>query len=188
MRYLQTRYLENGSELVLRNAEAEDAEALLRVFDRTHEETDYLLTYPEERSITPEEEEQYLRRNEESDRDIEILAFLEGKLVGMAGINAAGSRIKTRHRATFGISILKEYWGMGIGRCLTEACIACAKKAGYAQIELDVVAENERAIALYTSFGFTEFGRNPLGFRTKDGRYQELVDMRLPLSGGRGKQ
>lgn len=40
------------------------------------------------------------------------------------------------HRAEFGISIAKEFWGLGIGQALTAACIDCARKAGYAQLEL----------------------------------------------------
>ncbi|MBQ1840819.1 MAG: GNAT family N-acetyltransferase, partial [Atopobiaceae bacterium] len=87
-----------------------------------------------------------------------------------------------RHRAEFGISVIRECWGLGIGRALTQACVACARRAGYAQLELDVVAENARAIALYRSEGFVEYGRNPKGFRTRDGRWQELVLMRLELN------
>ncbi|MBQ4308870.1 MAG: GNAT family N-acetyltransferase, partial [Lachnospiraceae bacterium] len=66
-------------------------------------------------------------------------------------------------------------------RALTEACVACARKAGYAQIELDVVAENRSAIALYESVGFTEYGRNPRGFRSRLTGWQELVLMRMEL-------
>ena len=66
---------------------------------------------------------------------------------------------------------------------MTEACIACARAAGYAQLELAAVAENEKALALYRSVGFTEFGRNPKGFRSRLSGWQELVLMRLELDG-----
>ena len=75
----------------------------------------------------------------------------------------------------------KAHWGLGIGRALTEACIECAKKAGYAQLELEVVAENKSALALYKSVGFVEYGRNPKGFRSRLTGWQELVLMRLEL-------
>ena len=80
-----------------------------------------------------------------------------------------------------GISILREYWGQGIGAALTGACIDCAKKAGFRQLELEVVGENETAVRLYKKYGFVEYGRNPRGFLTRDGRWQELVLMRLEL-------
>ena len=106
----------------------------------------------------------------------------------MAGISSVGPKSKVRHRADFGISVDKAYWGLGIGRALTEACIECAKAAGYAQVELSVVADNAQAIALYESFGFTAFGRNPLGFRSRVSGWQALVDMRLVLDERVNKQ
>ena len=102
-------------------------------------------------------------------------------MAGTAGIDAIGAQYKVAHRAEFGISILKEYWGLGIGRALMEACIQCARTAGYAQLELDVVAENTRAISMYQTAGFVEYGRNPKGFRSRNAGYQELIFMRLEL-------
>ena len=94
---------------------------------------------------------------------------------------AVGKKVKVRHRAEFGISVLREYWGLGLGRALTKACIDCARAAGYAQLELNAVAENQRALALYRDMGFVEYGRNPKGFRSRTAGYQELVYMRLEL-------
>ena len=102
-------------------------------------------------------------------------------MAGTAGIDAIGAQYKVAHRAEFGIGILKEYWGLGIGRALMEACIQCARTAGYAQLELDVVAENTRAISMYQMAGFVEYGRNPKGFRSRNAGYQELIFMRLEL-------
>ena len=75
----------------------------------------------------------------------------------------------------------KAYWGLGVGRALTKACIECAKRAEYAQLELEVVTENRSAIALYESVGFVEYGRNPKGFRSRLTGWQEVVLMRLEL-------
>ena len=44
-----------------------------------------------------------------------------------------------------------------------------------------MVADNTRAMALYTQAGFTEYGRNPRGFRSRTAGYQELVYMRLEM-------
>lgn len=102
-------------------------------------------------------------------------------IAGTAGIESIGSEDKIKHRAEFGVSVLKDYWGLGIGRALTDACIECAKRAGYLQLELDVVAYNKSAIALYESEGFVEYGKNPLGFRSRISGMQDLVLMRLEL-------
>ena len=73
------------------------------------------------------------------------------------------------------------FQNQGIGAALTGACIDCAKEAGFRQLELEVVGDNENAVRLYKKYGFMEYGRNPRGFLTRDGRWQELVLMRLEL-------
>ena len=181
MRYDKTVQLKNGAELLLRNGDAKDGAAVLAVFKQTHEETDFLLTYPDEITFTVESESEFLKQKTENPRAIEILAFLGGKLVGTGGFDAVKNVSKLKHRAEFGVSVLKDFWGLGIGAALTAACIECAGQAGYEQLELDVIAGNAAAIALYKKYGFVEFGRNPRGFRLRNGGYQELVHMRLEL-------
>lgn len=181
MRYQKTILLKDGRECCLRNGEEADGRAVLENFNLTHGESDYLLSYPDENSFTEEQESRFLKEKTESADEIEIIALVDGAVVGTAGIEAVGRKDKVRHRAEFGISIAKAYWGLGIGRALMEACIACAREAGYTQLELNVVAENARAVAMYEKAGFVEFGRNPRGFRSRTSGYQELIDMRLEL-------
>lgn len=181
MRYSETVPLKNGSICELRNAEGKDAAAFLAYFIQCHGETDYLTTYPDETEQDPGKAAERLQATAESASDIEILALVDGKVVGSAGIGMLRDRDKLRHRAEFGISILKEYWRLGIGNALARACIDCAKQAGFLQLELEVVAENAGAIRLYEKHGFTEYGRNPRGFRNRAGAWQELVLMRLEL-------
>ena len=155
--------MKDGTPCVLRGATEKDAAEVLRSFKLTHAETDFLLTYPEENSFAEADEAKFLKAREESDNEIEICA-----------------PSKIRHRAEFGIAIEKAYWGRGIGKALMLACIECAKKVGYLQLELEVVADNASAVRLYESVGFREFGRNPRGFRARSG-WQELILMRLEL-------
>lgn len=181
MEYRQTVTLKDGRQCTLRSGTPEDAQAVLENFILTHRETDWLSSLPEEISLTPEKEADYLKTRWESEDEIEIVAEVEGRVAGTAGIDRIGKMRKIRHRAGFGISIAREYWGLGIGGALTDACIACARRAGYAQLELEAVAGNDRALALYRSRGFTEYGRNPRGFRSPASGWQELVLMRLEL-------
>ena len=181
MQYDQTIITPKGLAVHIRNGAASDGSTVLENFNLTHAETDYLLSYPDENHFDAEQESQYLEKKSTSPNEIELIAFVDGKVAGTAGIDAIGTQYKVTHRAEFGISILKEYWGLGIGRVLMEACIHCAKTAGYAQLELEVVAENARAISMYQTAGFVEYGRNPKGFRSRNAGYQELISMRLEL-------
>ena len=181
MKYDQKIILKNGDEAWLRNGDASDGDAVYGIFNLTHAETDYLLSYPDENSFDPEQEAQFLEEKTNSPNGIEIVAIVNGRVVGTAGIEAVGTKYKVRHRAKFGISVLKEYWGLGLGKALTRACIECAGEAGYVQLELNVVADNKRAVTMYQDLGFTEFGRNPRGFHSRMSGYQEVVYMLLTL-------
>ena len=181
MRYEKTLPLRDGRALRIRNAEPADAQTLLDLIVLTHSQTDYLLAYPDERRFTPEQEAEYLKGLLESDREIMLLAEIDGTLCGCLGLTAIGGRYKVRHRAEFGISVDEAFWGLGIGKMLMEAVIACAKLAHYTQLELSVVADNERAVSMYQKIGFVEFGRNPKGFLSRFSGYQTLVEMRLEL-------
>ena len=181
MRYSKTVVLKDGRTCIVRNGTVQDAQGVWDNFVLTHGETEFLTTYPEDVHFTLEQEEAYLRQKEESGRDAALVAEVDGKIAGTAGINGIGAAEKTRHRASFGISIARAWWGLGIGRALTEACIECAGSAGYLQLELEVVSDNNRAMELYKSAGFVEYGRNPKGFLSRHSGWQENVLMRLEL-------
>ena len=181
MKYNQVLILKNGMQCCLRNGTECDGQAVLDNFNLTHEETDYLLSYPDENSFDAAQEGQFLKEKSESKNEIEIIAVVDGAVVGTAGIEAIGSKYKVRHRAEFGISVAREFWGVGIGQALTAACIECARTAGYIQLELSVAADNTRALSMYEKAGFVEYGRNPKGFNSRIVGFQEVIYMRLEL-------
>ena len=181
MKYNKMIMLKNGIECCLRNGTECDGQAVFDNFNLTHGETDYLLTYPDENSFYVIQESHFLKEKSESKNEIEIVAVVDNVVVGTAGIESIGSKYKVRHRAEFGISVVRKYWGLGIGKALLTSCIECAKTAGYNQLELKVVAENERAVSMYEQAGFVECGRNPKGFRSRIAGFQEVISMRLEL-------
>ena len=97
MKYEQKITLKNGKEALIRNGEGADGAAVFEVFNRTHEETDYLLSYPDENSFGPEEEAQFLEEKAKSANEIEIIAIVDGKVAGTSGIEAVGKKYKVKH-------------------------------------------------------------------------------------------
>ena len=177
MEYCKKVILKNGDECIIRNGKYDDGAAVLEVFNRTHAQTDFLLTYEDENTFTVERESEYLLSKLSNEREVELIAFVNGKAAGTAGVSAVGNQSKLLHRAEFGIAVDKEYSGLGLGGALTDACAECAEKAGYEQLELSVVAANDRAISLYRKKGFKEFGRHPNAFKLRDSRYYDLILM-----------
>ena len=78
--------------------------------------------------------------------------------------------IKTRHRASVAIALLKEYWNLGIGtRMLQELVHISEQRGDILQLELDFIEGNVRARALYEKMGFRITGIKPDAIRLKDG-------------------
>ncbi len=176
-----TIILKNGLACTLRSPCGKDASAILKHLRLTSGQTDYMMRYPDEIKMTEENEAAYLENIANSDDSIMICAEIDGEIVANAGFNPIARLDKCRHRAEFGISIQKDFWGIGIGSWILSAIISLAGSAGYKQLELDVVSSNIRGISLYEKYGFKNFGKNEKAFRLRDGSYQTTIMMSLEL-------
>lgn len=169
--------MKNGKTAVLRSPRREDAEAMLLYIRRMSEETEFVGRYPEEITETLESEADFLEQCVESKNSIQISAFVDGELAGNASISPFSERMKLRHRADFGIAVLQPWWGLGLGRALTQACLERAKEMGFAQVELSLLKTNEKGLKLYQSTGFEVWGELKNGFHLKDGTCESELCM-----------
>ena len=97
-----------------------------------------------------------------------IVCFVEGKLAGNCQI-ARKAHLKNKHRGTVAIALLREYWGLGIGTAMFEEMLEIARGWGLAQVELEVIEGNDRAMALYEKMGFETVAAIPDAIRLEDG-------------------
>jgi putative acetyltransferase len=105
-----------------------------------------------------------------------LVSELEGKVVGMVGIHLLKG-VRQRHSAFLGIMVRIEYQRQGIGKNLMENILDLADNwLMLVRIELDVTADNEKAISLYQSFGFKIEGTKKYAIM-KDGKYADLLMM-----------
>lgn len=164
----KTIKLKNGKSAILRAPRTEDAAELIAYLKTVFGETDYLMRYPEEYGMSVEDEAKILDGLETSETSLMICCEVNGKLVGNCQLSF-NQRIKTAHRMTLAISVLKDYWGLGIGTALFGEMISISKGKGVLQMELEVVEGNERAKRLYEKMGFTVVAEKPNAIRLKDG-------------------
>ena len=169
----ETLILRDGSRCAIRSAEPEDAPRMLRYMKVMLGETPFLLRTPEEFSYTPEEEARILTGRGDDPRSLMLIAERDGRIIACADVTSHGPKSRVLHRGELGISVLKEYWRLGIGSALMERLIAFAARSGYEQIELTVESKNRRAIDLYMKFGFTVYGTRPHGMKYPDGSYDD---------------
>lgn len=109
-------------------------------------------------------------------------AFRGSALVGMAGLFIQHGP-KTSHKGTlWGMYVKPEARSSGVGRKLVEAAIGHARQR-IELFQLTVVADNTRALRLYRSLGFSEYGLERKALRF-NGRYWDEVLMAKDLGTG----
>ena len=175
--------LRDGRNCVLRSAGPEDAGLMIAYMKAMLGETPFLLRTPEEFDYTEEQEAAVLARRRDDPRGLMLVAEAGGEIVASADVTPMGRRSRTLHRCTLGMSVRKDYWGVGLASLLMERLIAHAGNAGFEQIELEVVRSNRRALALYAKYGFRVYGTRLHGIKYADGSYANEYMMVRELKG-----
>lgn len=162
--------LKDGRSAVIRSPREEDAQGMLDYLYASSGETEFLLRYPEEcGKYTIEGEKALVERVNRSENEAMLVCIVEGKLAGNCHIGWSNG-IKTRHRASVAIALLKEFWNQGIGTRLFKELIRIAEEnEQIMQMELEFIEGNSRARALYEKMGFRITGVRPNAIRLKDG-------------------
>ena len=148
-----------GRSIVLRNAEEDDAASLIKFMKITTGETPFLIREPDEFSLTIEQEKNFIKEQKDNPRALMLIATVDEKHIGNCSLNGIGQYRRYAHRCEVAIALYQKYCGTGIGKLMLERILTIAKKAGYEQAELEVIATNEYAINLYRKLGFEEYGK-----------------------------
>jgi RimJ/RimL family protein N-acetyltransferase len=173
-------HLKNGVELEIRQAIVQDAGAVLDYVHAISAESDFLTFGPGEFELTEAEEQLVLQEYLDTGNRLYLLGLVGDTIVGSLTFSA-GRRPRVRHIGELGMSVQKEYWGLGIGSLLLETLVDWARGNGIVtKINLRVRTDNQRAIALYGRKGFTLEGTIRRGILL-DGKYYDLHWMGLEL-------
>ena len=162
--------LKDGRAAILRAPEVRDAQALIDLLKTVNSETHFLSSYPEEITLSCEDEERWIAGHRESPLVYDILCEINGEIVGSCNL-LRKKQIKMRHRATVGITVRQAYWNLGIGTAMFREMIALARAWGAEQLELEYIEGNERGVRLYDKMGFRTVAERPRAIRLKDGTY-----------------
>lgn len=162
--------LKDGRKALLRSPKDEDIRGVLDYLYVSAGETEFILRYPEEcGKYTYEGEKALFDRINASENEAMLVCIVDGKVAGNCQI-AWKTGLKTRHRASVAIALLKEFWNLGIGTRMFEEMIRIAEaNENLIQMELEFVEGNTRARALYEKMGFRITGINPNAIRLRDG-------------------
>lgn len=156
--------------LVVDFIKEEDAVQMIELQMRLAGETDFLMRELDEVEIDAEKQRDAIRKSVSDVSSFLFGVYIKGKLVGYL-TGERGHFSRNRHVARFNIGILKKYWGQGASSTIMDAFIKWSQKVNIARIEIEVVEDNERALAFCNKYGFKIEGRKEADHYVKEGIY-----------------
>lgn len=146
--------MKNGSILSIRQAEEEDAEAILSFIESASKETDFLTFGPGEFQVSLSEQRAFLKSYKESPTSLYLIGLIEETIAASLSFTT-GTRRRLVHYGEIGMSVGNQFWNLGIGGAMMDYLLAWAQKHGtIKKINLGVRTDNLRAIHLYLNKGF----------------------------------
>lgn len=173
--------LKNGTVATFKSPDVSDAEKMMNYIKKACAETDFLLRYPEEwAAVSVEAEEKWVENLRISENNLAITCLIDGAVAGNCEL-IFNSGMKTSHRATVAIAVLKDYWNIGIASILFEEMIKAAENRRIEIMELEFFQGNDRARHLYEKFGFRIVAEKPNAIKLKNGKYLSVFAMQKYL-------
>ncbi|MBT2686634.1 GNAT family N-acetyltransferase [Bacillus sp. ISL-47] len=160
----------------IRSATQEDAQSLSEVRVQIDGETENMDREAGEAYIDEAGFKQIINADTESNVNLFLVAEADGRIAGFS--RCEGSRLKrSAHKVEFGVCVLKEFWGYGIGKNLLKESIHWADSNETKKMTLNVLETNDKAIKLYKKLGFEVEGILKNDKKLSDGNYYHTILM-----------
>ncbi|WP_090767315.1 GNAT family N-acetyltransferase [Bacillus sp. OK048] len=176
MKVNQTDFCIRNLRYIIRSAKNEDAKNLSEVRLQIDGETENMDREKGEAYIDELGFKQIIKNDTESENNLFLVADVNERIVGFS--RCEGNNLKrTSHKVEFGVCVLQEYWGYGIGQNLLKESIRWADANQIKKVVLNVLETNEKAIKLYKKYGFEVEGILKKDKVLSDGNYYSTVLM-----------
>jgi ribosomal protein S18 acetylase RimI-like enzyme len=176
MRVNQKEFHIRDLQYIVRSAVEKDAKNLSEVRLQIDGETENLDREKGEAYIDESGFKQIIKNDTESINNLFLVAEVNERIVGFS--RCEGKNLKrTSHKVEFGVCVLKEYWGYGIGKNLLKESVYWADSNEIKKITLNVLETNDKAIELYKKYGFEVEGILKKDKILSDGNYYNTVLM-----------
>ena len=161
---------------VIRPANENDAKNLSEVRLQIDSETENMDREQGEAYIDEVGFKQLIKKDTASDHNLFLVCESNGNIIGFS--RCEGNQLKRMsHKVEFGVCVLKDFWGYGIGTNLLKETIRWADTNEIKKITLNVLETNEKAMMLYKNYGFEEEGLLKKDKLLSDGNYYNTVIM-----------
>ena len=164
-------------DLLIREAEVEDATELIALLDQIGLESSFTSLDENGIAMSESEMQRFINKQAQSDNQITLLAYLNEELVGVINITA-DQRPRVRHIGDIFLGIKKAYWGHGLGSILMEEAIEWSQSSGsIRRLQLTVQKRNLAAVHLYKKMGFIIEGLQERGACIEGGEFLDVYQM-----------
>jgi ribosomal protein S18 acetylase RimI-like enzyme len=149
----QRTFTVKGIHYTIRSAITTDAMTLSKLRVQIDSETENLDREPGEAFIDEKGFQQLIQSDSEKPRNLFLVAVVKNRIVGFSSCEGH-TLTRFAHKVEFGVCVLQEYWGYGMGKNLLAESIAWADANGIQKITLNVLETNDKAVTLYQKLGF----------------------------------
>lgn len=165
------------TEIMIREAQAQDAEQLITFLNCVGKESHFLTLDDAGVLMTPQQMATYLSQIYEKENNLYLLALLDDKLVGVISVTADFHE-RVRHIGELFIAVGTDFQGYGIGQLLMTDLLDYIVEMGIIQrLELQVQKRNSKAVHLYEKYGFEVESTKKYGARDEHGQLIDVLEM-----------
>jgi RimJ/RimL family protein N-acetyltransferase len=172
--------LKNQKQVVIRQAEAKDAEELLHCLKTYISQSQFIPKHDYEINLTVEQEVDWINSYLKNENSILLVAEYKTQLIG--NIDVTGSqRERMKHTGMIGMGMLEEWRNSGLGTHLMENAVAWATQNSILELLwLQVYTANHSALHLYKKIGFVDNGTIQNYFKNETD-YFDVMTMSLEV-------
>jgi len=172
------------SERLIRMANQDDAEAILKIYEPYILNT--VITFEYDKVPIPVFKE---RMNKVMSQFPWLVCFIDGMLVGYAYCSAHLERAAFAWDCECSVYIAEEFKRKGIASALYDSMFSLISKQGYYNIYALICVPNESSVSLHLKHGFTNIGTyNNTAFKLGEWRNLLIMEKRLQIFQGEPKQ
>ncbi len=166
----------NGLVYMIRSAIDKDSKALSYLRTQIDGETENMDRERGEAFMDASDFAKLIDSDTASSRNLFLVAAVEERIVGYSRCEGT-NLVRSHHKVEFGVGVLKDFWGYGIGENLLKESISWADSTGIKKMTLNVLETNQKAINLYKRYGFAVEGNLKKDKRLSDGLYYSTLVM-----------
>ena len=161
----------DGRQITVRHATVSDARDMYTGFKQVIEEGEWFPTFSPASSTA--DWVSWIHKTARS-RDILLAAHVDNEFAGHLTLQPE-EWMASEHVAKLGVLVIKPLRSIGVGRALMISAEEAGKVSGYEKFILSTFVNNEPAISLYKSLGYSTIGTRSRHFKMPNGYIDEVL-------------